>query len=110
MRRMAKSFLSYKESHSCYVVSGILNAETAHNLWQQSQDILKHDKDPLLIFNLEEVTQSDSSGVALLIAWMRLVQSKNKKIQFINLPKQMLAIIKVADLEKILPIKIVIEK
>ena len=103
---MTKSSFQYKENHSCYVLSGTLNVETVPELWQQSQDILKYDKDSSLIFDLENVTQSDSSGVALLITWTRQFQNQDKKIYFVHLPSQMLALVKVADLEKVLPIKI----
>lgn len=99
---MNKPSLQFKKDH--YVLSGALNTYTVPGLWELSQDILKKDKALILTFNLEHVTQSDSSGVALLIAWMRLLKQRDQKIRFVALPIQMLAIIRVSDLEKILPI------
>lgn len=99
---MNKPSLQFKKDH--YVLSGALNTYTVPGLWELSQDILKKDKALILTFNLEHVTQSDSSGVALLIAWMRLLKQRDQKIRFVSLPIQMLAIIRVSDLEKILPI------
>ncbi|MEN9449589.1 MAG: phospholipid transporter - MlaB subunit [Pseudomonadota bacterium] len=99
---MNKSSFQFNKDH--YVLSGALNAYTVPGLWELSQDILKKDKALLLTFNLEHVTQSDSSGVALLIAWMRMLKKRDQKIRFVGLPIQMLAIIRVSDLEKILPI------
>ncbi|WP_342220027.1 STAS domain-containing protein [Rickettsiella endosymbiont of Miltochrista miniata] len=99
---MNKPSLQFKKDH--YVLSGSLNTYTVPGLWELSQDILKKDKALILTFNLEYVTQSDSSGVALLIAWMRLLKQRDQKIRFVALPIQMLAIIRVSDLEKILPI------
>lgn len=87
-----------------YVLSGILNTFTVPGLWEHSQNILKKDSGVLLTFNLEQVTQSDSSGVALLISWTRMLKKRDQKIRFVALPTQMLAIIRLSELEKILPI------
>jgi phospholipid transport system transporter-binding protein len=99
---MNKPSLQFKKDH--YVLSGALNTYTVPGLWEFSQDILKNDSALLLTFNLEHVTQSDSSGVALLIAWARMLKRRNQKIHFVALPAQMLAIIRLSELEKILPI------
>ena len=99
---MKRPSLQFKKDH--YVLAGSLNTYTVPGLWQLSQNILKKDKNSLILFNLENVTQSDSSGVALLIAWTRLLKHRDQKVRFIALPEQMLAIIRVSDLEKILPI------
>lgn len=99
---MNRPSLQFKKDH--YVLSGFLNIYTVPGLWQISQEILKNDKASLILFNLENVTQSDSSGVALLIAWTRMLTQRDQKIRFDALPTQMLAIIRVSELEKILPI------
>ena len=99
---MNKPSLQFKKNN--YVLSGALNIHTVPGMWQLSQNILKNDKTSLVLFNLEDVTQSDSSGVALLIAWTRMLRQRDQKIRFVALPSQMLAIIRVSDLEKILPI------
>ncbi|TLY48577.1 MAG: STAS domain-containing protein [Gammaproteobacteria bacterium] len=99
---MNRPSLQFKKDH--YVLSGSLNTYTVPGLWQLSQDILKNDKASLILFNLENVIQSDSSGVALLVAWKRMLKQRNQEIRLVALPTQMLAIIRVSDLEKILPI------
>lgn len=99
---MHKPSLQFKKDH--YVLSGALNIYTVPGIWEFSQSILKNDSALLLTFSLEHVTQSDSSGVALLIAWTRMLKRRDQKICFMALPAQMLAIIKLSELEKILPI------
>ncbi len=99
---MNKPSLRFKKDH--YVLSGALNTYTVPGMWLLSQAILKNDKTSLVLFNLENVTQSDSSGVALLIAWTRMLKRYDKKIRFVALPAQMMAIIRLSELEKILPI------
>ena len=95
-----------KKQSNTYFLSGRLNFETVPFLWQQNQDVLKNVGQPLIIFDLGEVTQSDSSGVALLIAWTGNFRRQAQPVHFIHLPNQMLAIIRLAGLETIVPIKI----
>lgn len=99
---MNKPSLQFKKDH--YVLSGVLNALTVPGIWEHSQSILKKDSALLLTVNLEHVTQSDSSGVALLISWTRMLKRRDQKIRFVALPAQMLAIVRLSELEKILPI------
>jgi phospholipid transport system transporter-binding protein len=94
----------YKNDNT-YFLSGALNYETVPLLWQQSQKALKNKGQSLLVFDLGGVSQSDSSGVALLIAWTRSFRRQSQAIRFIHLPSQMLAIIQLAGLETIVPIK-----
>ena len=100
---MKTSFFQFKKDY--YALIGALTIHTVPHLWQFSKSLLENDKSSLLIFNLEKVTQSDSSGVALLIAWTRMLSQRDQKVHFVALPEQMLAIIRVSELEKILPIK-----
>jgi len=95
---------SFQFKKDLYVLAGVLNTFTVPDIWELSQSILKKDSALLLIFNLEQVSQSDSSGVALLISWTRMLKQRDQKIRFVALPAQMMAIIRLAELEKILPI------
>lgn len=99
---MNKASLQFEKGQ--YVLSGVLNTFTVPIIWEQSQNILKEDSASLLTFNLEQIIQSDSSGVALLISWTRMLKQRNQKVCFVALPAQMLAIIKLSELEEILPI------
>jgi len=89
-----------------FVVSGELNFMNIPQLWQSSCGMLVN-ASPLSIISIDlsKVTQSDSSGVALLISWVRTMRQQKKEICFVNLPQQMRAIIEVSGLQKILPIK-----
>lgn len=98
-----KPYLQFKKDH--YALSGVLNTFTVPGVWERSQNILKKDSALLLTFNLEQVTQIDSSGVALLVSWTRMLKQRDQRICFVALPEQMLAIIRLSELEKILPIR-----
>jgi len=86
------------------LLSGVLDFVSTPLLWQQSQSFLMAASTPIQI-DLHGLTASDSSGVALLIAWQRYASQLGKKIYFLNVPIKMQAIIKVSELENILSIQ-----
>lgn len=57
-----------------------------------------------LHIDLQEVSRTDSAGLALLITWMRYAQVNNKSLQLFNIPDQMLAIARISSLDQILPL------
>jgi anti-anti-sigma factor len=84
------------------IVRGELDFATVPELDKRGRVLIK--KSQNLFFDLSQVTASDNSGVALLISWARCAKSVGKKVSFINLPKQLLALIAASGLEKVLPI------
>lgn len=54
--------------------------------------------------DLGGVTHSDSAGIALLVEWLSDARHRNQGIHFINLPKQMLKMVRVSNLDQVLPI------
>jgi phospholipid transport system transporter-binding protein len=98
---MSKPVFALAKQSDCYLVSGKLTYATVPFLWQQNHTVLV-DHQPLIIFDLAGVTQSDSSGVALLIAWTRYFRHQSQAVRFIHLPSQMLSIIQLAGLESII--------
>jgi phospholipid transport system transporter-binding protein len=71
--------------------------------WQSSHALLATLPSPINI-DLHEVVQSDSAGVALLIAWTRFARQQKKEINFLQISDQMRAIMRVSGLEKLLAI------
>lgn len=78
-----------------------LNFSTTPKLWQQTQVLLNTAASPIT-FDLNTVIQSDSSGVAFLIACQRYASELQKEIIFSNVPVTMQAMIRVSGLENIL--------
>jgi phospholipid transport system transporter-binding protein len=58
-----------------------------------------------VVFDLNDITSSDNTTLALLTAWTRYAKRKNKKLFFINCSQQLLDLAKVSGLEKLLPFK-----
>jgi phospholipid transport system transporter-binding protein len=83
-------------------LSGELGFSTVTALVSQIDTQL--DECQQLNIDLAGVTRADSAGVTLLVEWMRKAHAQNKDIRFINIPRQMLSILRVSSLEGILPI------
>lgn len=85
-----------------FAISGELNFDSVRSLWQQAAQ--RFGEQSSLCIDLAQVKRSDSSGVALLVEWLRQAKARQQDLQFVNVPPQMLSIIQVADLDKLLPL------
>ena len=88
-----------------FVIYGDLDFHSIINLWEQSDKLFpaKTSCAAALKVNLAKVNRCDSSGVALLVDWLRQAREHEQELKFVNIPAQMQAIIRVTDLEELLP-------
>jgi phospholipid transport system transporter-binding protein len=93
--------LSRRED-GCFILKGVLDFQTVPGVWQHGLTLFG--EAPNLVLDLQQVSRSDSAGLALLIEWMRFARRQNKPISFINMPAQMLAIARASSLDSILPL------
>jgi phospholipid transport system transporter-binding protein len=84
-----------------FALRGELDACSVAILWKEAKRLFS-EQTPVKI-DLSHISRSDSAGVALLIEWLRDARAQNWRLQFVNIPPQMMAIINVADLEELLP-------
>jgi phospholipid transport system transporter-binding protein len=84
-------------------VSGELTFSTVNNILKQSRTLFELIAS--LEIDLDDVTRSDSAGLALLVEWVRSANQANKKIVFHNIPTQMLAIATASGLDELLPLQ-----
>lgn len=90
-----------RNGNGVLVVNGQLTFSTVNALWEQSCDLFDALPSPIQL-DFKQVTQSDSAGVALLIAWVRHAREHSKEICLLHLPDQMQALIKVSGLAQVL--------
>jgi phospholipid transport system transporter-binding protein len=86
----------------CFELAGDLVISTVPTAWRRGTELFSGHHSVKL--DLNGIRRTDSSGLALLIEWMRYATSHDKEITFINVPRQMLAIAHVSSLEKVLPL------
>lgn len=82
---------------------GVLDYDSVPVLWERSQEAFEPHLG--LELDLHEVNRADSSAVALMLAWTRWAARRSKSIRFLRVPRPMLAIIELSDLDGLLPIE-----
>jgi phospholipid transport system transporter-binding protein len=85
-----------------FAVQGELDFDTVETLWREAGARFR--EQPFLRIDLKAVKCSTSAGVALLVEWLREARTRGQELHFVNIPPQMFAIIRVADLEDLLPL------
>lgn len=80
--------------------TGDLTFTTAAAALRDGFNLLK--RDGTWVVDLSGVISGDSAGVAVLVEWMAAVRAAGGSIRYENVPAQMRAIARIADLEDLL--------
>jgi phospholipid transport system transporter-binding protein len=83
-----------------FLVTGDLNFSNVMSIYQKS--LLQLAKRPEFNFDFSSLQSSDSSGLALMIEWIKLAKQRNKPIVIKHLSPDLLSIAKAAGLDKII--------
>lgn len=83
-------------------IVGELDFDSVADLWVATGSLFE--TEPVTQIDLSGVRRSNSAGVALLVEWLRQAQSRHSKLVFSNMPAQMRSIVRVVDLETVLPV------
>jgi len=81
-------------------LKGQIDFDNVVNALKKSVDLLQSLPD--MTIDLQNLTQSDSSGLALLLAWMRTARQQKKKIVFLNMPPFLTDLAMVSGLSELL--------
>lgn len=81
-------------------VSGVLDASTVTRVLSQSGALFRGL--PHVKLDLAAVSASDSSGLALLLEWLRLARVSDQRIQLDNIPEQIMALARISEVEALL--------
>jgi phospholipid transport system transporter-binding protein len=81
-------------------ISGVLDATTVSDLLKQST--ASFEGHAHVDVDLKAVSESDSSGLALLIEWLRLARMAKRQIHFENVPPQIEALARISEVEDLL--------
>ena len=86
-----------------FAVCGDLQAAWVPALYRDARQQLAG-SGPLTV-DLAQVERADSAGVALLVEWLRQARAQGRELRLVHLPQQMRSIIRVAGLERLLPLE-----
>ena len=80
-----------KKDDNIIEVKGVLDSDTIMSIMSAGYKLIKS---PLTVitFDFRGVTESDSTALALLLAWIRYAKKKGKKILYIHVPAAMIEI------------------
>lgn len=87
-----------------YVLHGELSMQTVPVVLRGSRELINAMRGEVTI-DLSRVARADSAGLALLIEWLRNTRNNGVKLNFEQLPEQLIQIAKISELYRILPIK-----
>ncbi len=93
-----------KMADGSWQVCGELDFASVPGLLKRSNVVFELDDDEPLHIDLSGVPRADSAGLALLVCWVRQARQRNMRVEFRNVPDQMLKIAGVSGLSTILPL------
>ncbi len=85
-----------------YRVSGVLDATTVPQLLKESEEHFARGSNASICIDLSGVTESDSSGLALLLEWLRIARQRGCTVDFENVPRQIVALARISEVEKLI--------
>jgi len=91
-----------QQSPGAWRISGVLNFASVPDLSERGGALF--DGQSEVQIDLSQVQHADSAGVALLVEWMGEARRRAVNIRYLNVPAQMLAIVRVTSLDRILPL------
>lgn len=96
MTRIAS--IKANQTHLC--VEGDVTLANVMAVYESSLPLIHQGQ--CFAFDFSGVHSSDSAGVALMIAWMRLAASQGKVASFDHIPEKLMAIAKAASLDTLI--------
>lgn len=85
-------------------LTGFLMFDTVLSIYQSGLDYLAQYTLSELEVDLSQVEKSDSSGLSMLLGWVRAAKQKNIHLHFTHVPRYLLDIARLCGVDGILPI------
>ncbi len=87
-----------KKDDNVIEVKGVLDSDTIMSIMSAGYKLIK--SRTTITFDFRGVTESDSTALALLLAWIRYANKKSKKIFYTHVPAAMVEIAAACRLSK----------
>jgi len=85
-----------------FVLSGVLGFDTVTEALDEGLALFGEHK--RIELDLAGVETTDSAGLALLVEWAGWARREKRKLSFKHVPKQALALARISEVDKILPL------
>ena len=83
------------------MVSGAVTLTNVAGLLEEGR---RHLDEGVAAVDLGEITEMDSSLLALMLAWMRDAKAGGRELAFVNLPESLQTIARLYGVERLLPV------
>ena len=87
-------------------LSGILDFVTVVSLQPEGDTWLREQAPANCTLDMSGVTQSNSAGTALLLAWLRTACSSGKSLDIAHIPDSLRALMELAGLEHLMRVRV----
>lgn len=88
-----------KLSHQIIFVDGDLHFSNVMSVYRNSLPLIEQCSD--LAFDFSDLRSSDSSGLGLMLEWMKLAKQQKKSVRFLHIPPYIQALAKAAGLDAV---------
>lgn len=82
------------------VVRGAVVVDNVVEMTQQGLALLDNNH---VVVDLGEVTEVDSSVVSMLFEWLRMAQTRNQQLHFVNLPNNLTSLVQLYGVSDFIP-------
>jgi phospholipid transport system transporter-binding protein len=95
--------VSAKPAGEVLALTGALSFETLPEVLAQSEEYAaRPDLPDCLTIDFAGITGVDSSAVALLLEWRRQALARSKRLEFVNLPANLLSLARLYGVEELI--------
>ncbi|NNJ84510.1 MAG: STAS domain-containing protein [Gammaproteobacteria bacterium] len=84
-----------------YALAGELTFSSVPDLWRKNRHFFTNlaPSDGKIVIDLDKVARTDSAGLVLMLEWLRQANSRDIILRFQNIPKQMLCLANMAEVD-----------
>jgi phospholipid transport system transporter-binding protein len=97
---MPSDGLIRREESGRYAVAGPMTLPLAKKLLDEGRRMFDQTE---AVVDLDRVQEVDSTGLAVMLEWMRSAQRQNHKLSFINIPDNLKSLADVYGVSELLP-------
>jgi len=96
--------MKLQQIDNTYLVKGDITFKTVMSLWKIGANFIQNNSQ-YCVFDLSQIKQCDSAGVALLVNWAKQANQAKKEVSFVNLSEKLTRMLKAYGLIHILMIE-----
>lgn len=95
-----------KTNTALWCITGEVNFATVVELRKQGDQLMAKSPDTELYFDFSKAQCSDSSGLGLIVVWMRRAKQLGKQLQIMHMPTSLLRIAEICGVMNIIETRI----